>query len=1048
MSETQVASTRTHADADAAHALRAPEASHEPVAPVAAAGLLVGDADDLAERRADDMAERALKRLAGQSATDGGAERHQHGAGCGHVRRASAPAPAAATIGAAGGQLDSESTAQINAMRGGGRPLEGGLRAEMETAFGTSLGGVRIHDDARAAQLSSSMSAHAFTTGKDIFFGAGQFSPDTPGGRQVLAHELAHVISEPVAPVRRGLFGKFKAFVKGEDYVPTKSEESEQLRKDEKKQLKQEREEGIAGRKDLQHKIQNGGEPLEGSTPAERFAHLSRLLAAGIEQENKRLEMLTDVYLKNGKWIDGWDDDRAADDAFAFVYINGPEAKILKHVAPPRRNAQERLVSQVRKLRTSANVRVSMNQIETGKNVASDDVNAFYDSVAAEVRKRADQAVNSVTRDVAKAKKAGKKTPDEAKLKSDAFRTAMKDKVVPTARVFRAAATPELQAKLPPNGSKLELRYVDAAFQRYSIRGGGPKVVKESDSLDDFIEKWDTYGGYGELGGSGASGIASGVGSVIDFFDDGETEYTEGLTVSDGPSLLKSTPIIGEFSSSVASASDRKKKQKTALPGEDYSQDDNLREEVATTSDRVTSGIGTAFSILTSLKDAVSNAMKTLSTIKKALKSNEPRKALEAIKSGTDGLSSLVGAAKSSAELAEKINPNVKAAVAKVIPGFDIASAALAITGNAAEMADAGMYMHDTNVAIQSARIRGIDNKAGGKRVDVMVYPLTKVAQSHTIQLEQKTWATGKSVSDLATSIASVASGGGFGIPKAVEAGVSLLDTLHSFGHTVAKEILTAAAKLSEKESKLSLEGSAENALEKNPAMAVEGIIVRAALHDDPIAISFLSNYRVDGEPVTDYLDKIKTSMDPQSTGTDENALFEVRDAVLASMGDDADPKQIWEAYKPFAAKWKDLGQLRKQRNEMEPDKDGKKAKSRGFFWQVKMMLRSDEKHAQSKFKTSANYEEWQESQPKDPGASGPDISGPFKVKMICGDQVLPVGATDEQAQKFSEAVEKMSLTEYRQALNDPLNDEDARAQLRHLIAVRLSEQIGAKKSA
>ena len=36
------------------------------------------------------------------------------------------------------------------------------------------------------------VSARAFTVGRDIFFGAGEYRPDAAGGRELLAHELAH----------------------------------------------------------------------------------------------------------------------------------------------------------------------------------------------------------------------------------------------------------------------------------------------------------------------------------------------------------------------------------------------------------------------------------------------------------------------------------------------------------------------------------------------------------------------------------------------------------------------------------------------------------------------------------------------------------------------------------------------------------------------------------------------------------------------------------------------------------------------------------------
>ena len=55
---------------------------------------------------------------------------------------------------------------------------------------------VRIHADARAAESAQSVNARAYTVGRDIVFGPGQYAPDTAAGRRLLAHELTHVIQQ------------------------------------------------------------------------------------------------------------------------------------------------------------------------------------------------------------------------------------------------------------------------------------------------------------------------------------------------------------------------------------------------------------------------------------------------------------------------------------------------------------------------------------------------------------------------------------------------------------------------------------------------------------------------------------------------------------------------------------------------------------------------------------------------------------------------------------------------------------------------------------
>ncbi len=65
-----------------------------------------------------------------------------------------------------------------------------------ETAAGdgaADLGHVRVHTDGRAGDAARALRARAFTVGRDIVFGAGEFRPHTSEGRRLLAHELAHV---------------------------------------------------------------------------------------------------------------------------------------------------------------------------------------------------------------------------------------------------------------------------------------------------------------------------------------------------------------------------------------------------------------------------------------------------------------------------------------------------------------------------------------------------------------------------------------------------------------------------------------------------------------------------------------------------------------------------------------------------------------------------------------------------------------------------------------------------------------------------------------
>ncbi len=84
----------------------------------------------------------------------------------------------------------------IRSLRGGGRPLGHSERGFFESRFQRDFSSVRIHDGSRAAELAASVNARAFTLGRDIVFGRGQYSPSTSAGRTLMAHELTHVLQQ------------------------------------------------------------------------------------------------------------------------------------------------------------------------------------------------------------------------------------------------------------------------------------------------------------------------------------------------------------------------------------------------------------------------------------------------------------------------------------------------------------------------------------------------------------------------------------------------------------------------------------------------------------------------------------------------------------------------------------------------------------------------------------------------------------------------------------------------------------------------------------
>lgn len=91
--------------------------------------------------------------------------------------------------------------AQSDVMPGAGYPLSDSERAFFEPRFGHDFSGVRVHAGARAAELARSFNARAYTLGRDIVFGEGQYAPETPEGRKLLAHELTHTIQQTSDPL-------------------------------------------------------------------------------------------------------------------------------------------------------------------------------------------------------------------------------------------------------------------------------------------------------------------------------------------------------------------------------------------------------------------------------------------------------------------------------------------------------------------------------------------------------------------------------------------------------------------------------------------------------------------------------------------------------------------------------------------------------------------------------------------------------------------------------------------------------------------------------
>lgn len=118
------------------------------------------------------------------------------------LRRASRSGPlltvAAAPMGTtpAARTVAPDLEAEIGQATTSGNPLSPELRSAMEPRFGADFGPVRVHRDERAGRLSARLGARAFTFGRHVFFGRGEYQPEREEGAELVAHELTHTIQQ------------------------------------------------------------------------------------------------------------------------------------------------------------------------------------------------------------------------------------------------------------------------------------------------------------------------------------------------------------------------------------------------------------------------------------------------------------------------------------------------------------------------------------------------------------------------------------------------------------------------------------------------------------------------------------------------------------------------------------------------------------------------------------------------------------------------------------------------------------------------------------
>jgi len=82
-----------------------------------------------------------------------------------------------------------------------GQPLDEATRAHLESHLGHDFRDIRVHADDRAARSAKAVGARAYTVGRHIVFGSGEYAVSSRAGQELLAHEATHTLQQRGADV-------------------------------------------------------------------------------------------------------------------------------------------------------------------------------------------------------------------------------------------------------------------------------------------------------------------------------------------------------------------------------------------------------------------------------------------------------------------------------------------------------------------------------------------------------------------------------------------------------------------------------------------------------------------------------------------------------------------------------------------------------------------------------------------------------------------------------------------------------------------------------
>jgi nucleoid-associated protein YgaU len=147
-----------------------------------------------AEREAERVAEQVMEMDVPSVQT---AEPHRGEKRTNRQRRGDNVVRTASSTRSIDGTVPAENDSTVrSAVRGGGRPLLSRTRSYFEPRFGADFSDVRVHTGSEADEAARSINAEAFTVGSDVAFSKGKYDPETDDGKELIAHELAHVLQQ------------------------------------------------------------------------------------------------------------------------------------------------------------------------------------------------------------------------------------------------------------------------------------------------------------------------------------------------------------------------------------------------------------------------------------------------------------------------------------------------------------------------------------------------------------------------------------------------------------------------------------------------------------------------------------------------------------------------------------------------------------------------------------------------------------------------------------------------------------------------------------